>query len=348
MWTAALKADWRWLIPLLALVLGSNLFRAWRWQILIEALPTTPDFDALDEGKSEPTNTLEASFSSIMIGYMVNYVAPRMGEIARTANMAARSSFRFSSLFGTVVSERIFDTAVLGVAILSAVALLFERLTLVREEFLAPAWSTLASIPTEWVVGVTATILVLAGVLLYLYRTSVGGEDTAVGRFWRETVQPAVRSFKGGLLTLLRSPQRGAILVSTVGMWCGYLLMAYIPFRMLDLAVPYDIGLVDAWILMALGALGLLVPTPGGVGSYHYITTEALGHLYGVPEAEALTYAVLTHAAQFVFYTLCGGIALLYEGTDLATLFETGEEGEPAAGDADPEPSLPRKQQSQT
>ncbi len=320
MWAAFRKADWRWLVPLVVLVLGSNLFRAWRWQILIDALPTTPDFASLDGKDPTTSNTLEASFSSIMIGYMVNYVAPRMGEVARTANLAARSDYRFSSLFGTVVSERIFDTAVLGLALLSAIGLLFDRLSVLREQFLGPAWQTLSSLPLGWVVGgLAGTLLLLSGTALFL-QYSLSRDESVLAQFWADRVKPTLLSFKEGMRTLLSSPRRGAILLSTVGMWTGYLLMAYIPFRMLDLAAPHGIGLVDAWCLMAIGALGLLVPTPGGIGSYHYITTEALVHLYGVPEASAFTYAVLTHAAQFVFYILTGGIALLYQGTGFDTL----------------------------
>jgi len=331
--TAFLKADWRWLLPLVVLVLGSNVCRAWRWQILIDALPTTPDVDTLDGDDPTKSNTLEASFSSIMIGYMVNYVAPRMGEIARTTNMTARTDYRFSSLFGTVVSERIFDTAVLGAALLSAVVLLFDRLPVLREQFLAPATATLVSLPVGWVLGGTA-VLVLGVAGLIVFVRSLSYESSALARFWVDTVRPTLRSFKEGMMTLLRSPRRTGILVSTVAMWGGYLLMAYIPLLMLDLAAPHDIGLTDTWALMAIGALGLLVPTPGGIGSYHYITTEALVHLYGVPEAPAFTYAVLTHAAQFVFYILTGGLALLYQGTDLDTLYHT-EASDPAVSPPD-------------
>lgn len=319
------KADWRWLIPLVALVLASNLCRAWRWQILIDALPTTPDLERLDGKDPTATNTLEASFSSIMIGYMVNYVAPRMGEVARTTNMAARSSFRFSSLFGTVVSERIFDTAVLGLALVSGIGLLIDRLPVLREQFLGPAWDTIGSLPLGWLLGaIGGALLLVVGVVRYIQHGRTHA-DSALAQFWTTTIKPALVSFREGMMTLLRSPRRGAILVSTVLMWGGYLMMAYIPFHMLDLAGPYGIGLADAWALMAIGALGLLVPTPGGLGSYHYITTEALIHLYGMPESPAFTYAVLAHAAQFVFYILTGGIALLYQGTDLEALYQTDQ-----------------------
>ncbi|WP_263831519.1 lysylphosphatidylglycerol synthase transmembrane domain-containing protein, partial [Salinibacter sp.] len=156
-WTAFRKADYRWLLPLVVLVLGSNLFRAWRWQILVEALPDPED----RAGHTARARMLEASFSSVMIGYMVNYVAPRMGEVARTANLSARTPYRFSSIFGTVVSERIFDTAVLGAALLSAVGLLVNRLDVLREQFMAPAWARLQSIPLDWLAGGALGLLLL-------------------------------------------------------------------------------------------------------------------------------------------------------------------------------------------
>jgi hypothetical protein len=260
---------------------------------------------------------LEASFSSVMIGYMVNYVAPRMGEVARTANLSARTDYRFSSLFGTVVSERIFDTAVLGAALLSAVAFLFNRLDVLREQFVAPAWSRLQSLSLDWLVGAAAGGLLVVLLLVVGGRWLYQREDSWLKRVWDSTLQPAAVSFQEGMGTLVHSPRRGAILMSTVGMWAGYLLMAYLPFRMLNLAEPYGIGLLDGWILMAIGAIGILVPSPGGIGSYHYITEQALVHLYGVPAAEALTYAFLAWGAQFVFYTLSGIAAVLYQGTGL-------------------------------
>ena len=318
-WDAFRQADYRWLLPLVLLVLGSNLLRAWRWQILIEALPPPSERDG--SAQMGRGRMLEASFSSVMIGYMVNYVAPRMGEVARTANLSARSDYRFSSLFGTVVSERIFDTAVLGAALLSAIGLLFNRLGVLREQFFAPAWARLQSIPPGWFVGGTLGVLLGTAALIWGTRRLIQHEDSWLGRLWRTTLKPALVSFNRGLRTLLDSPRRGAILVSTVGMWGGYLLMAYLPFRMLHLAEPYGIGIVDAWAIMAIGALGILVPSPGGIGSYHYITEQALVHLYGVPAAEALTYAFLTHGAQLIFYILAGGVAVLYQGTGLRPFF---------------------------
>ena len=336
-WTAFREADYRWLLPLVVLVLGSNLFRAWRWQILVEALPD-PEERAEHTGRSR---MLEASFSSVMIGYMVNYVAPRMGEVARTANLSARTPYRFSSIFGTVVSERIFDTAVLGAALLSAVGLLFNRLDVLREQFVAPARARLQSISLDWLAGGTLGLLLLLVLAIGGARWLLQREDSWLGRVWRTTVKPAAMSFQKGMATLVASPRRGAIVFSTVGMWAGYLLMAYLPFRMLHLAEPYGIGILDAWALMAIGAIGILVPSPGGIGSYHYITEQALVHLYGVPSAEALTYAFLTHGAQLVFYVLAGLVAVVYQGSGFRPFLSFWDESPTASAETGPSTAGP-------
>ncbi|WP_232798436.1 lysylphosphatidylglycerol synthase transmembrane domain-containing protein [Salinibacter altiplanensis] len=339
-WTAFREADYRWLLPLVVLVLGSNLFRAWRWQILVEALPRPED---QEKSALSSARMLEASFSSVMIGYMVNYVAPRMGEVARTANLSARTRHRFSSILGTVVSERIFDTAVLGAALLSAVGLLFDRLDVLREQFVSPAWARLQSVSLDWLLGGMLGAGLLLLVLVWGTRWLFRRNDTWPRRVWETTLKPVAVSFREGMATLVGSPRRGAIALSTIGMWAGYLLMAYLPFRMLHLAEPYGIGLLDAWALMAIGAIGILVPSPGGIGSYHYITEQALVHLYGVPSAEALTYAVLTHGAQLVFYILAGLVAVVYQGSGLRPVFAAWGSSTPKNAAADvPAPHPPR------
>ena len=317
------QANYQWVPPLVLLVVVANLFRAWRWNALLEALPEPT---AGSDEQKPPEIRLRNSFSAVMIGYMVNYAAPRMGEVARTANMATRSRLKFSSVFGTVVVERIFDTAVLAFAILSTGVLLFDRMPVVKSTFVDPAVDRLDALPvTSLVLWIGGSIAVIAALVALFWRI-FQHQQSALRQFWDNTFQPALVSFRDGMMTLKRSPKRWTIIGSTIGMWGGYLLMAYIPFRMLGLAGPHGIGLVDAWILMAIGSLGLLVPSPGGIGSYHYVTIQALVILYMVPEGPAASYAVLTHAAQLVFYTIAGVLALIYQGSSLGSLFQRSSE----------------------
>ncbi|MES3629052.1 MAG: lysylphosphatidylglycerol synthase transmembrane domain-containing protein [Longimonas sp.] len=316
-------ANYWWLVPLTALVLGSNVLRVIRWQLLLRMLPDRAHRSIEADPKQIGFMT---AFASTMIGYMANYVAPRAGEFARTGHLALKEHLRFSSVFGTVVVERMLDTAVLAVALITGLWYVRGRIG----EFLdaapvqLPPWMGDLAF---WgaLVAVFAALLAMIGAWLF-------PNATRRTRAWyRLVVRPVLHHFWDGIDTLRRTKHPWALVATTLGMWGGYLLMAYIPFRMLHIAAPYGIGLADAWALMAIGALGLLVPAPGGLGSFHYITILALGVLYGMPEAPAASYAVLTHAAQLVFYTGAGALCILAYGTGLRELRKASSRAAEAA-----------------
>ena len=60
---------------------------------------------------------------------------------------------------------------------------------------------------------------------------------------------------------------------------------------------------------MVAGGMGMVVPTPGGIGSYHYLVQLALSVL-GVDKADGLTFATLVHSGQLVMTLLAGSFAI--------------------------------------
>lgn len=320
------EANYGWLLPFAAVALLSHLLRAWRWIGMLEVLP-------IEDGPAgKPKRaTLEASFSSTMIGYMVNYVAPRFGELARTANLSMRTRHRFSGVLGTVAVERVLDTAVLFLILLTAIPPLMGQLGVLQEQFLDPAQAQVAEI--SWTAVALMLLACLAGAVIAVlwFRRMLRYEDSMLASLWSEHVRPALASFRDGFTTLWRSSRWGLIAGTTVGMWICYALMAYLPFYMLDMVARYGLTLTDAWVLMAIGVLGLVVPSPGGIGSYHYVTIQALVYLYGVAEAPAASYAVLSHGLQMILYIMVGGLCLLWQGITLRQLREASEAADESA-----------------
>ncbi len=324
-------AQYSWLIPLVVLVIVSNVMRVWRWQVLLRTLP---DRAYREPEQGPPPIRFMTAFASTMIGYMANYVAPRAGEFARTGHLALQYDLRFSSVFGTVVVERVLDTLVLGIALITGLWYVRDRLPYFLEEapLQLPHWFD----DLAFWGSVGLAVIALVGMTAAWLFPRVAWRTRALYRLW---IRPALLHFWDGIDTVRSSPHPWYLVISTIGMWGGYLLMAYIPFLMLGLADPYAIGLGDAWALMAIGALGLLVPAPGGLGSFHYITILALVYLYQMPEAPAASYAVLTHAAQLVFYTGAGALCLMWYGTGLRALSEVAEEeASDKEGHASPSP----------
>jgi uncharacterized membrane protein YbhN (UPF0104 family) len=309
---AALRAaDWMWLPVLAGLLLASHALRAWRWMLLVDGLPRRQGARQARAGET---------FAALMIGYMVNYAAPRLGEITRTATLSKRTGHPFSALFGTVVLERLLDVVMLGLGLLTVPFLLGDRLGALRTSILDPAADRLSSLPFGLLLMAGLLLLGIVGLSAWLIRRSAAREDGFVAR----RGVPLLRSFREGIATLVTAPKRGTLIGLTVVIWGLYGLLGFLPFVMLQsagdtLAHAYGLDLIDGWCVMLIGGLGLVVPTPGGIGSYHYVTILTLTALYGLSEQAASTYAVLSHGSQLVLYVLVGALCVVALGRTAVT-----------------------------
>ncbi len=312
-WESLRAANWLWLPVLAAILIVSHLLRAWRWTLLIDGLPQRDKARRAQLGET---------FAALMIGYMVNYVAPRVGEITRTATLGKRTGQPFSALLGTVVLERLLDVVVLALGLLTMPLLMGDHLDELRTTILDPAVDRVGELPLGLIVIGGALALMVLAVGFWIVRRSARASDGLIAR----KLVPLLVSFREGIDTLRTAPKRGTLIGLTLAIWALYGLLGYLPLIMLTatggdtLAATYGLTLIDGWCIMLIGGLGLIVPTPGGIGSYHYVTILALTAIYGVAEQGASTYAILSHGFQLVLYVLLGAACLLALGrSSLAT-----------------------------
>jgi len=226
---------------------------------------------------------------------MVNYALPRAGEIARCTYVSTRRKISFSSLLGTVVVERIADTLVLGLGLLTTVLLLRDRFESLLERLSLP------EVPWTWITigsGIVALIIYL-------------GLQQNLAAPLRTKVLSIAAKFTNGLKTVYRAPQRWRLIWTTVVMWLIYGVMAYIPLLIFDLHTTASLSYWDGLAIMFIGILGILAPTPGGAGSFHYITILTLTAIYGIDQPGAAAYAIFIHGAQLILYLTIGAFILL-------------------------------------
>src|SRR3989337_615085 len=88
-------ADKGWLLLMALVAVVSHGLRAERWRMLL--VPTGYK------------TKLRYSFLSLMVGYLVNLVIPRGGEVSRCYNLYKLDKTAVEISFGTVVVERIID-----------------------------------------------------------------------------------------------------------------------------------------------------------------------------------------------------------------------------------------------
>jgi uncharacterized membrane protein YbhN (UPF0104 family) len=97
-----------------------------------------------------------------------------------------------------------------------------------------------------------------------------------------------------------------------------YFLMTYICFFSMEETLHLTAS--DGLFLLVLGGIGMVIPTPGGVGSYHAIVMIGLsvlgvGTIYlgegGDPTNPALLFPTIVHVAQTLVAIIMGSIGLL-------------------------------------
>lgn len=305
-------ADYRWVLPLAGIALFSHVLRAWRWRYLLDALPEKREAD------SQVPVAFKSAFFSVMIGYMVNSVTPRLGEIARAANMAKTERLKLTSVFGTVAAERVLDVLVLGCSVVSVIALLWSESTFLQEVLFAPLQQRVGH-STILLVVVAMGLALGIGSLYGLYKAQPG--DFLFGL--RQRVLPLWQAFSSGLLTVLQTPKRWPLVFLTLAIWTAYLFMAYIPLFIFNLVEPYALSLADAWVLMVLGSVAYAIPTPGSIGPYHALTTFTLVALHQTPQEAAASYAIFVHEGQLILYVLVGFICVLLQGSSFSSLLSS-------------------------
>ena len=284
--------------------------------MLLEALP-----DQQRSGELRSVS-LKTSFLSVMIGYFVNLITLRLGEIIRTANMARQEKLRFSGVLGTVVVERILDLLVLLIGILSLSVLFSDQFLFFQEQILNPALGLTNKLSVGWTLAGIGGVFAIG---FLAFRSISASNSTRILNIRRRIIS-VINAFRDGILTVLRSPNRIGLIGSTLLMWTLYAVMTFIPLVMLDMHNTYNLGPISAWSLMIFGALGMAAPSPSGTGSYHYITKLVLVNLYMVDDATAIIYAILSHGFHMIVYIAAGFIAFAVQGVSLKSLKKSAQD----------------------
>ncbi len=260
----------------------SHYLRAVRWKIILHSVKK----DA----------SLKNLFGALMIGYGVNCVVPRLGEISRAVFVGRWEGLSKSSLFGTVIIERIIDILFIGLAVIVSVYLRSDSL------YLNFPWLESA---------LYFTTVMLAFAIFFLILTIKYKEHfygliiKIISRVSERMAHKAAYIFE--MLTQGFSSLKGArnyfltILIS-VAIIIIYAATSYTGFYILGMEKIKDVTFAMGWVLMSVSSIGIIIPTPGGTGSYHTLAKSTLVLLFGFGEEISLAYAFITHiVAYFLF-----------------------------------------------
>lgn len=282
-------------LPLVAIlgVIGAQLIlRTVRWRALLAiARPAMPI-------------RLATLLPILLIGYLGNTVLPaRLGEPIR-AFLAARAEHLDSGVvFGTVVLERLLDTASLAALAFGAALVLG-----------APAWLTQAA-GLAALGGVAVVTALLAGGLGLLGRVLVRAEVRLPSRPLAGALR-FVRFVAAGAAA--NRERRAAGLALTISGACW--LLDGTTFWLVGQSLGVEFAPAAALLIAAVTMLGTALPSaPGYLGTFELAAAGTAAAL-GVPPSSAFLLAVLAHVMTVAPSALGGAVALSVSGMGMASL----------------------------
>lgn len=265
-----LVADFRgastfWLLMTLVAFSVSNLSRGIRWNMMLRTFGKTP--------------RLINAFLTINLGYFANLGFPRLGEIVRPAAMARYEKISLERVIGTVVVGRMVD--VMFLLLITGIALLLGRERLWnRAVELADFGDKVKTLQTLALLGGSAGVLVLA--LAWWQRRAI--MDSTIG----QKVLGVVKGFGEGLQTVAKVKSPSLFILHSINIWAMYILMTW--FVILAFAPTSHLGVEPSLVTFVSGGWGIVIPSPGGMGTYHFLTGEAL-KLYDVAPLNAFSWS---------------------------------------------------------
>jgi uncharacterized protein (TIRG00374 family) len=279
---ALADSDLLWLVPALPVFALAIALRALRWWSLFAAAERPP---------------LRSIAYALLIGYFFNNTLPaRAGEAARVIALHKRAATPKAEAVGTVVVERLFDVLALLIVLFASYPWLPEI-----------SWLRAAAVFGAVVVTV---LLALVVVIVRYDERAVHWLLSPLRRVKRAGVAErleaaAVNATRG--LVALRSPRialRGMAL--TIASWTTL----GVSYWILTMGFHLDLPLVAGLLVTVAINLSLVLPSsPAALGVFEAATVVAL-RAFDVPQAEALSYALVLHLLNLVPFLLIGAALL--------------------------------------
>jgi glycosyltransferase 2 family protein len=292
------NANYIWVGAGLAIALLSHWYRAVRWKSLIQAAGH----------KSNSWNL----FCSIMVSYLVNQATGRLGEVTRATMTAKSEKIPLSVSFGTMVTDRVFDILALGILVLGTFVFQFKQINAIMDKAFASGDvsvdGTAEVFPWEWVLlgAMVAGLLLVIVIWNRLMKIALFAKGVT---FTRE-IWLSVKS-----VTKMKNPWR--FLYQTAMIWICYIMMTYIVF--FALPETSNLSFVFAVTAFTMGGIGMVMPAPGGFGTYHFAIkmsfvacAASLG--YGSEKYAGdvgTNIAWIIHSSQFIMMVLAGFVCYL-------------------------------------
>ncbi len=269
------NANYFYIYLSLVIALFGIISRAYRWKFSIEQMGYTSAF--------------QNNFMAVCICYFMNLSIPRSGEISRAVILKKYEKIPFDKVFGTIIAERIVDTLIFFLFVVTGFFLQFA----IIKDFI------LKIIPFEkllllFIVGIIGFI---AFCLIWMY------SNFKIVNKLKEKLSGLIE----GMLSILKMENKWSFMFHSFFIWFSYILMFYV--TIFALPETSNIGFSAVIIGFIFGTLAIGF-TNSGFGAYPLLVAQIFV-LYGVSNTVGTAFGWLVWTSQTILTIVLGGLSFL-------------------------------------
>lgn len=287
--------DWSWVAVSFAFALMANVLRGIRWRQQLRTVDVNP--------------SLHEMSISFFGNYGMNLVFPRLGEVWRCNYIAHGNHKPFSTIAGTILSERLCDvlcslTIVLLTLVVEGKVLLKFFLEDGQSEAIAAAGGELRA-ESEPFLPLWVWLVILVVLLAVAWKVLHPQlKDWAPYRYCMEVLQNVWVGFR----SLKDLPNAWSYVGWSLLIWVCYFINTLTQFYFFDFTC--HLGLTACLSVFVMGTISQILPIQGGLGAWQAMVIFALLQ-YGIDNQHAIVFSVVAWTLEQGFVILMGLYALV-------------------------------------
>lgn len=296
-----------WFFLAIATNLVVVVLRTQRWRTIINPEDLPPFF---------PT------FFATAIGFMSSAVLPSgAANVVRPALLRRKVGIRFSTAFGTILIEKVLDL----VAILTLFSVFL--ISSIHSRRFSPELTTLLRRAAFVAIPLLVAMVVMV-IILFFFHVRVRRTHEWIGRLVPQRFRAGWMSFFDSFVKSLdiahHHAQLAEVVVLTALIWIG--LCGQISLVLLALGHPVPV--TAGYFITGMAIVGMMIPTPGGIGGFHKACQIILTRFYGFDVNSSVAAALIAHFVGTVPVVIVGLLLFLHEGLSVKELKKIASEGD--------------------
>lgn len=263
----------QWLLLIIGMYMASNASRAARWMMMFKPLGHKIKFFN--------------AIATLMFGYFANLGLPRLGEVLRPVALSRYEKIGVEKVIGTIVAERALDVFMLLLFIGLAFTLEYDTIWnyISANQALSAKLMPILSSPLFYI------FVVVAGLVGVFILRSKSFKNSKFGK----KLFGLLEGLFEGVKSIFKLENPFLFILHTLFIWTMYFLMTRLCFFAFE--PTSGLSSLAGLMIFVFGTLGIVIPSPGGMGTYHAALMAGLA-LYGIEQVDAFSFA------NIIFFTI--------------------------------------------